>query len=78
MTSTMMTSQEPTPSTEVLSAWLKAVSSHLAVRRFESREGVPCRNRERERARRQARKLFRDYDRTLALAQTVEQEARAA
>lgn len=58
------------PSSEVLNSWLSAVSSHLAVRRHESRDGLSQRNRERERARRQARKLFQEYYRTLAIAQT--------
>lgn len=45
-----------------LNTWLKAVNSHLAVRRVENRARPrPKRNRERERARREARQLFAQY-----------------
>lgn len=67
---------QPTPNkSHVLDAWLDAVSSHLAVRREVTRSGQrPKRNRERERARREARLLFAEYYRDLA----VESAARAA
>jgi hypothetical protein len=54
-----------------LSAWLTAVNAHLDVRRTELQATPrPKRNRERERARREARQLFAqfDADRALALA----------
>ena len=55
--------------TDVLDAWFQAVNSHLAVRRLETRNlPRPKRNRERERARRQARQLFAEYYRDLAVA----------
>ena len=45
-----------------LSSWLKTVSVELQVRRDESRAlPRPKRNRERERARREARQLFQAY-----------------
>jgi hypothetical protein len=67
-----MMSTQTTPRTldknEVLDAWLSAVSSHLAVRRVEGRgQARPKRNRERERARREARLLFAEYYRDLAV-----------
>ena len=56
----MMTRTTPTPT---LSKWLNAVSTHLDARRTERRAAPkPQRNRERERARREARQLFREYD----------------
>lgn len=57
--------------TNTLDNWLKAVNSHLAVRRLESQTAPrPKRNRERERARREARQLFAQYyqERAIALA----------
>ncbi|MEQ8572254.1 MAG: hypothetical protein RMA76_45455 [Deltaproteobacteria bacterium] len=54
-----------------LDSWLKAVNSHLAVRRLETQATPrPKRNRERERARREARQLFAQYyqERAIALA----------
>jgi hypothetical protein len=45
-----------------LHGWLKTISVELAVRRDESRAlPRPKRNRERERARREARQLFANY-----------------
>lgn len=45
-----------------LQSWLSGVSTHLAVRRVETRATPkPKRNRERERARREARQLFAAY-----------------
>ncbi|MBX2813364.1 MAG: hypothetical protein KTR25_16230 [Myxococcales bacterium] len=66
----MTSARSNNPSPEALDAWLNAVSSHLAVRRFSARDGFHNRNRERERARRQARKLFQDYYRNLAAGQS--------
>lgn len=54
-----------------LDNWLQAVNNHLAVRRIEtSATPRPKRNRERERARREARQLFAQYyqERAIALA----------
>ncbi len=46
----------------VLKSWLDEVKDHLTVRRLESRTVPrPKRNRERERARREARQLFAQY-----------------
>lgn len=51
-----------------LSTWLSAVSQHLEVRRAELRTlPKPARNREREKARRQARQLFAEYERDCAI-----------
>lgn len=45
-----------------LSSWLTTVHSHLEQRRVErSSMPRPKRNRERERARREARQLFREF-----------------
>lgn len=68
----MMTSSATMPSktntkNEALDAWLNAVSSHLAVRRTET-TGATSRNRSRELARREARRLFAVYYRDLAKA----------
>ncbi|MFO0725014.1 MAG: hypothetical protein U1E65_14640 [Myxococcota bacterium] len=50
--------------------WLSVVSDHLDQRRMDKRSlPRPKRNRERERARREARQLFRDYYAELALLQ---------
>jgi hypothetical protein len=51
-----------TGSKQTLSTWLKSVNNHLEVRRTEQRAVPrPKRNRERERARREARQLFVQY-----------------
>jgi hypothetical protein len=47
---------------KTLHSWLDAVNDHLTVRRSEMRSiPRPKRNRERERARREARQLFAQY-----------------
>lgn len=47
---------------DLLTSWLKDLNVELAVRREESRAlPRPKRNRERERARREARQLFASY-----------------
>ena len=47
---------------KTLNHWLDAVTDHLTVRRMEQRAiPRPKRNRERERARREARQLFAQY-----------------
>lgn len=56
---------------KTLNNWLRAVNDHLAVRRMEQRAMPrPKRNRDRERARREARQLFAQYyaERALDLA----------
>lgn len=65
-----MMSNSATPNKAVvLDAWLDAVSSHLAVRKLEARCATRvARNRDRERARREARQLFADYYREIAIA----------
>ncbi len=66
-----MTTMTATDNTPTLDNWLKAVNSHLAVRRIEAQATPrPKRNRERERARREARQLFAQYyqERAIALA----------
>jgi len=56
-------------SDNTLTHWLKAVSSHLEVRRVENQARPrPKRNRERERARREARQLFAQYYAEIAVA----------
>ncbi len=65
----MMNAGFPPPKSEILDAWLTAVSSHLAVRRRDfGRVDKKKRNRERERARREARLLFAEYHQDLALS----------
>lgn len=67
----MMTTATESNPNPTLDNWLKAVSSHLAVRRMEQHAAPrPKRNRERERARREARQLFAQYyqERAIALA----------
>lgn len=60
---TTTANQNPT-----LNNWLKAVNSHLQVRRIEMQaKPRPKRNRERERARREARQLFAQYYQELAI-----------
>ncbi len=62
-----MLNTEPT----TLHTWLRGVSSELSIRRIEARSTPrPKRNRERERARREARQLFVEYyaDRALNYA----------
>jgi hypothetical protein len=52
-------------------SWLGAVNAHLSVRRLHAAAmPKPRRNREREKARRQARQLFAEYyaDRAIDLA----------
>jgi hypothetical protein len=47
---------------DTLHGWLKTVSTELTVRRIEQRATPrPKRNREREKARREARQLFNAY-----------------
>jgi hypothetical protein len=59
----MQTGRKPS-----LSTWLDAVSDHLTVRRMEQRNlPRPKRNRDRERARREARQLFAQYYQKRAL-----------
>ncbi|MBI4817346.1 MAG: hypothetical protein HY791_13870 [Deltaproteobacteria bacterium] len=57
--------QRPAPS---LDSWLRAVNTHIEKRKVE-RQALPRqpRNRDRERARREARQLFREYEQELAL-----------
>ena len=53
-----------------LRTWLREVSTHLEVRRYENQARPrPKRNRERERARREARQLFAQYYAEQALNQ---------
>lgn len=53
----------------MLNSWLKAVNTHLEVRRSEVRSTPrPKRNRARERARREARQLFAEHYANLAIA----------
>lgn len=53
-----MLNTEPT----TLHTWLKGVSSELSIRRIEARATPrPKRNREREKARREARQLFAEF-----------------
>lgn len=55
---------------QTLSSWLNVVNDHLDRRRVDrSSTPRPKRNRDRERARREARQLFRDYYAELALLQ---------
>ncbi len=55
---------------QTLSSWLNVVNDHLDRRRVDrSATPRPKRNRDRERARREARQLFRDYYAELALLQ---------
>jgi hypothetical protein len=62
----MMNTEKPTT---LLHTWLKGVSLEMAVRRDESRAMPrPKRNRERERARREARQLFAAYYQECAIA----------
>jgi hypothetical protein len=64
----MMNTQ--TTKTPNLKTWLSTVSDHLDQRRVDKQAlPRPKRNRERERARREARQLFRDYYDELALLQ---------
>ncbi|MGF1509425.1 MAG: hypothetical protein ACFB9M_07980 [Myxococcota bacterium] len=56
---------------QFFNSWLDAVNTHLSVRRMEvAQSPKPSRNREREKARRQARQLFAEYyaDRAIELA----------
>jgi hypothetical protein len=54
----MNVKEEPT----TLNGWLKTVSTELSIRRIEARATPrPKRNREREKARREARQLFASY-----------------
>ncbi len=58
----MMTQTTTANPNSTLNSWLKAVNTHLAVRRIETKATPrPKRNRERERARREARQLFAQY-----------------
>ena len=51
-----------TPTRPVLRSWLQNVHQHLEVRRSERQAAPrPKRNRDRERARREARQLFVQY-----------------
>ncbi|HJL41358.1 MAG TPA: hypothetical protein RMG48_08630 [Myxococcales bacterium LLY-WYZ-16_1] len=53
----------------MLNSWLKAVNTHLEVRRMEVRASPrPKRNRAREKARREARQLFAEHYANLAIA----------
>lgn len=65
-----MLTRNTTTDTKSLSSWLNVVNDHLDRRRVD-RASVPRpkRNRDRERARREARQLFRDYYAELALLQ---------
>jgi hypothetical protein len=61
-TNMMQTGPEKKKSLTSLTHWLDAVNDHLTVRRTENRTiPRPKRNRERERARREARQLFVQY-----------------
>lgn len=52
-----------------LHGWLKTVSTELSIRRIEARATPrPKRNREREKARREARQLFQSYYQEVAVA----------
>lgn len=61
----------PFEKSNALDAWLAAVSTHLAVRKTESRSSPSVRNRSRQRARMEARRLFAEYERDLALAREL-------
>ncbi len=53
-----------------IDSWLDAVSNHISVRRQTLQDRPrPKRNREREKARRQARQLFAEYYADLAVEQ---------
>ncbi len=59
-------------SKQTLDGWLDAVKSHLDARRYELRARPrPKRNRERERARREARRLFAEYEADRVLARLM-------
>lgn len=59
----------PSMTPTLLSSWLETVSAHIQMRRFETRTPVRAsRNRERERARREARQLFATYHADRAMA----------
>ncbi len=67
-----MMTQSTGTNPELLSDWLSAVNSHLALRRTAVRSTPrPKRNRERERARREARQLFAMYYQEIALARAA-------
>lgn len=54
----------------LLDTWLDSVNAHLSIRRLHARATPgPRRNRERERARREARQLFAEYYADLAVDQ---------
>jgi hypothetical protein len=57
-----------------LSAWLGLVSKHLETSATRAKPQPP-RRRDRERARREARALFREYDADLALSQALFDDA---
>lgn len=57
---------------DALKKWMTAVSAHMEARRLEARgRPRPKRNRERERARREARRLFAEYEADRAISQVL-------
>lgn len=64
----MMRTQHTTAGNLNLNSWLESVSNQLDNCRAERRSMPrPKRNRARERARREARQMFRDYELSIAL-----------
>jgi hypothetical protein len=58
--------------TDALKKWMTAVSAHLEARRLEAQaQPRPRRNRERERARREARRLFAQYEADRAIENAI-------
>jgi hypothetical protein len=54
---------------DTLHGWLQTVSNELSIRRIEARSTPrPKRNREREKARREARQLFQSYYQEVAVS----------
>jgi len=57
-----------TTSELMLDGWLRSVNTHMrSAREDRSTEPRPQRNRARERARREAKRLFRDHEMRIAL-----------